>query len=194
MALHIVRSLGQAFDVCHRLNPRPKKTKKEVETGEEEGEKGEEEAGVIEDKEEKGGPVDGSQSQEVSEGKQQATQPQTAVQNDLIGLDFDPFSFNHEAPAGAGMLPNGAPQMAFESSFTSGGVADGFPPTAFPPLMVSSNPSGLPELPMGTSAAQTQLQLTARPRPRPATTNQQVTPALYSKTCRQAQCGLRSLL
>lgn len=173
MALHIVRSLGQAFDVCHRLNPRPKKTKKEVETGEGEGEKEEEEeAGAIEDNEEKSGPVNG---QEVSEGKQQPTQPQTAVQNDLMGLDFDPFSFNYEAPAGAGMLPNGAPQMAFESSFTSGGEADGFPPTTFPPLMVSSNPSGLPELPMGTSAAQTQLQLTARPRPRPATANQQVT-------------------
>lgn len=173
MALHIVRSLGQAFDVCHRLNPRPKKSKKEVESGEGEGEKGEEEAGVTEDNEEKTGPKENGlpQEQSLTEVKQQETKPQNSMQNDLMGLDFDPFSFNFEAPAGAGMLPNGAPQMAFESSF---GVPDGVPPTAFPPLMVGSNPSGLPELPMGATAAETQLQLNARPRPRPATGNQQV--------------------
>eukprot|EP00731_Ephydatia_muelleri_P024904 Em0016g1175a len=31
MALHIVRSLGQAFEVCHKLNPRPMKKKSEEE-------------------------------------------------------------------------------------------------------------------------------------------------------------------
>ncbi len=31
LALTIVRSLGQAFDVCHRLNPKPKKKKEETE-------------------------------------------------------------------------------------------------------------------------------------------------------------------
>lgn len=177
MALHVVRSLGQAFDVCHRLNPRPKKTKKEAETEEGEGEKKAKENGETEDKEEK--MVNGTDiSQEVSlteEGKQkEAQQPQTTAQDDLIGLDFDPFSFNFEAQAGVGMLPNGAPQTPFESSFTTGQAAGGVPPTTFPPLMVTNNPSGLPDLPEGNAAAQKQLQLSGRPRPRPATTNQQV--------------------
>ena len=33
LALTIVRSLGQAFDVCHRLNPKPKKKKDTEESG-----------------------------------------------------------------------------------------------------------------------------------------------------------------
>ena len=195
MALHIVRSLGQAFDVCHRLNPRPKKTKKDGEGGEGEGEKekvegeGEEGEKGSEDKEDKIGVANGSPEDglelaatmndvSLSEGGQQK---QATTQNDLMGLDFDPFKFNYEAPAGSGTLPNGAPQTGFESSFTSGGSAA--PPTAFPPLMVSNTPSGLPELPVGSSAAQAQVQLSGRPRPRPATTNQPVSDSVCVCVC-----------
>ena len=171
MALHIVRSLGQAFDVCHRLNPRPKKTKKEEG---EEGKKveGENEEVVTEGKGDQDSSelVSGVKDISLSEGGEKQREP--TQQNDLIGLDFDPFSFNFEAPAGSGTLPNGAPQAGFNTSFT--GSEGGVPPTTFPPLMVGNNPSGFPELPLGDSAAQKQLQLTGRPRPRPANPNQPV--------------------
>ena len=189
MALHIVRSLGQAFDVCHRLNPRPKKIKKE-EGGEgengtegEEG-RGEKEAGTGNEGEKGGGANEavelGSDLTAALKGESgtQASaqqQQQQQMNNDLMGLDFDPFNFNFEAPVGAaGALPNGGVQlMAFESNFKSGS-GTGASPTAFPPLMVSNIPSGLPELPEGSRPAQAQMQLAGRPRPRPATSNQQV--------------------
>ena len=184
MALHIVRSLGQAFDVCHRLNPRPKKAKKEKEDGEgEEGGEGEKKTEGEEGEGEKGDQNESTNiSQDVGDisaamkdvtlsegGKQKEPTPQ----EDLIGLDFDPFSFNFDTPAGAaGMPPNGGPLARFDTSLTrssGGGV-----PTVFPPLMVSNNPSGFPDLPVGSQAAQTQLQLSGRPRPRPANPNQPV--------------------
>ena len=183
MALHIVRSLGQAFDVCHRLNPRPKKTKKEGEQAEGEGEKKEEEtAEETAGKEEEKAVANGSSElgadlsaalkdislQDVGK-KTESTQ-----QNDLMGLDFDPFCFNFEVPGGAGTKPNGAPQGAFGSGFAGGGGGGG-EAGPFPPLMVSNNPSGFPDLPVGSTSAQTQLHLMGRPRPRPAgSSNQQV--------------------
>ena len=172
MALHIVRSLGQAFDVCHRLNPRPKKTK-EGEEGEGEGEKKAEEGeGTADNGDEKAELGDnlsvGLKEISLEEGGKKT---ELAPQNDLIGLDFDPFVFNFETPGGVGATPNGAPQNGFDSSFPRGGGEA----AGFPPLMVSNNPSGLPELPAGSTSAQTQLQLMGRPRPRPAgSSNQQV--------------------
>ena len=185
MALHIVRSLGQAFDVCHRLNPRPKKTKKEGEEGEGEGEKAEngETTGEGGTEDGKGAVANGSPElgadlsaalMEISlnEGEKKA---EPAPSSNLIGLDFDPFSFNFETPA----QPNGAPQAGLDSAFSGGGAE-----AAFPPLMVSNNPSGFPELPVGTAAAQTQLHLMGRPRPRPTpTSNQQVSVCVWVWVC-----------
>ena len=188
MALHIVRSLGQAFDVCHRLNPRPKKVKKEGEEGgegengtggeegggEKEGNEGEKGGGAIEGVE-LGSDLTAALKDESGTQASAQQQQQQQMSNDLMGLDFDPFNFNFEAPEGAaGALPNGGVQlMAFESNFKSGS-GTGASPTAFPPLMVSNVPSGLPELPEGNGPAQAQMHLAGRPRPRPATSNQQV--------------------
>lgn len=176
MALHVVRSLGQAFDVCHRLNPRSKKPKKEDgEEGEgeegEEGTKGEGEGQNDQNETTNGALEIGDILKDVSLNEGGSKQKEPTPQVDLIGLDFDPFSFNFETPSGGGeMPPNGAPLTAFDSSFAGQSA-----PTQFPPLMVSNNPSGFPDLPVGSTAAQTQLQLSGRPRPRPATTaNQRV--------------------
>ncbi|CAI8039048.1 Carboxyl-terminal PDZ ligand of neuronal nitric oxide synthase protein [Geodia barretti] len=175
MALHIVRSLGQAFDVCHRLNPRPKKTKKEGEEGEGEGEKkaeeGEGTADNGDEKAELGADLSAGLKEISLEEGGKKTEP--APQVDLMGLDFDPFVFNFETPGRVGATPNGGPQNGFDySSFPGGG--GGGEAAGFPPLMVSNNPSGFPDLPAGSNSAQTQLQLMGRPRPRPAgSSNQQ---------------------
>lgn len=170
MALHIVRSLGQAFDVCHRLNPRPKKTKKEGEEGE--GEKNEEEEGKKENDEHSPTEIGSDLSaamKEVSLGDGEK-KPEPTLEDNLIGLDFDPFSFNFETSGGGGAQPNGGPSSGFGATFNGGGGGGG---GQFPPLMMSNNPSGLPELPTGM---QTDIQLQGRPRPRPVTNgaNQQV--------------------
>ena len=163
MALHIVRSLGQAFDVCHRLNPRPKKAKKE--DGEESGEKDNGEEGEVKNGE-------GEEQKETDEanisvelgtelGRDAKPQQQKDVHKDL------------GAPVQAATLPNGAPQMAFESNFTTGeggGGRGGGPGGALPPFLVSKNStSGLPDLPEGSGG----LPPAGRPRPRPSTTHQQ---------------------
>ena len=175
MALHLVRSLGQAFDVCHRLNPRPKKTKKEAEEGEGEGEKKTEEG---EEAAENADETTATNESQLSDALKEISleeggkNSKTAPQNDLMGLDFDPFVFNFETPGRAGAAPNGAPQGGFHSGYSAVGGGGG---PMFPPLMVSNNPSGFPDLPVGSTSAQTQLQLMGRPRPRPAgSSNHQV--------------------
>ena len=185
MALHIVRSLGQAFDVCHRLNPRPKKSKKGEGEGEEDKEKKEEGEGAEAKEGEEGGQKEeANTSVELGTelGRETKPQKQQDVYKDLMDLDFDPFNSSFSTPAAAptaATLPNGAPQMAFESNFTSGGGGGGAAAsgTAFPPFMVSNNAnSGLPDLPEGSSRSptgQAQVSLAGRPRPRPSAPHQQ---------------------
>ena len=192
MALHIVRSLGQAFDVCHRLNPRPKKTKKEGEG--KEGEKGGEEgAGGANEKGagegNAGEPSEAAKEsdelgveltaamQQVSVGEgaaKPAPQPEQAIHKDLMDLDFDPFNFHFGAPVGAGALPNGSPHMAFESNFTSAGASGSAaaPAPSLAPFLMRNTTSGLPDLPEGSSQAAGHF--AGRPRPRPVTSNQQL--------------------
>ena len=183
MALHIVRSLGQAFDVCHQLNPRPKKNKKESE--EKEGEEEGGEAAKKEDGEEaREATAEGTKASEEEEGaaakmqKLGGVQPpdktDPALHKDLMGLDFDPFDFSSQIPGAS--VPNGAPQMIFDSNFASGfgsptgSAVPAAPVSAFPPLLVSNTASGLPSLPEASDRRG--VAASGRPRPRPVTSNQ----------------------
>lgn len=195
MALHIVRSLGQAFDVCHKLNPKPSKEKKKAEeerTAKDGGKEAEgEEANVGEalpaqPSEEPAKEVTTDLdvamkklSLENGEAKGRSEEPQ-----DLISLQFDPFaatSTPHPNPNNAFLpasVPNGDAMAInfdpFQSNYTPlvGGVLT--TPTIPPPPLTMANTS-LPELPEEGDASQLasvpppHLAYISRPRPRPGT-------------------------
>lgn len=136
MALHIVRSLGQAFDVCHKLNPKPKK-KKESESTEEdsapavtgEGESQNNEEG---DQEEVAKTPDTwkqfSTDLDSAMGKLTVSEETTLTTE----LDFDPFA---------------TPPPPITSALGNG--VDPFqPPVTHPPLAVG-NSTTLPDFPTG---------------------------------------------
>ncbi|XP_064390246.1 carboxyl-terminal PDZ ligand of neuronal nitric oxide synthase protein-like isoform X2 [Halichondria panicea] len=135
MALHMVRSLGQAFDVCHKLNPKPKK-KKEDETPDEDVEG-----------EDPPPPPEGEVAKTPDTWKQFSTdldiamdklsvqEKQEETNRDLTAeLDFDPFA----SPPPPGILGNGLDPFQ--------------PPLVHPPLAVG-NTSSLPYFPEGVDPA-----------------------------------------
>ena len=173
MALHIVRSLGQAFDVCHKLNPKPAKNKKKEEEEKAAAEEGVEQ-GIGETKEAEATPAqpaDGP-AKEVNTDLDAAVQKMTLengepkalptterqLNKDLISLQFDPFAMTstpYPNPNNAFLampVPNGdATAMNFDPfqfNFTpqpDGNFAtSSIPP---PPLMMTNTSTTLPDLP-----------------------------------------------
>lgn len=164
MALHVVRSLGQAFDICHKLNPKPTKKKEEGEGEKVKGD-GEEEAAEGEEGGETKSPtgipshwktfntdVDSAMEKLSLEGGGEggggAGKEKPSGSDDLLGLAFDPFAIP-AAPADA-FTPNGSLIDPFQSSFTSGGDSSA---VAYPPLTVSNLSTNLPDFPDGVDPA-----------------------------------------
>ena len=156
MALHVVRSLGQAFDICHKLNPKP--VKKKEEDGEKKAE-GEEEAAEGQEGGDNKSPmgvpahwktfntdIDTAMAKMSLEGEGGAGKDKPAGSDDLLGLTFDPFAIP-AAPADA-FTPNGSLIDPFQSSFTSDSSA-----VAHPPLTVSNLSTNLPDFPDGVDPA-----------------------------------------
>lgn len=158
MALHVVRSLGQAFDICHKLNPKPVKKKEEP-------------GDADKDKEETEGANEGGETQTStgvpSHWKTFNTDLDTAMEkvsleggggesdkpsgsDDLLQMNFDPFTTSAD-PASA-FTPNGSLVDPFQSSFTSTLTGDEST-VAYPPLTVSNLSTNLPDFPEGVDPA-----------------------------------------
>ena len=157
MALHVVRSLGQAFDICHKLNPKPVKKKEEAEGGENEKGEDKEDDDNEEGETKKEGDVPahwktfntdlddalGKMSLEEGEGE---GKEKPAGSDDLLGLNFDPFAT--PAAAASAFTPNGSLVDPFQSSFTTPLNGDASA-VAHPPLTVSNLSTNLPDFPDG---------------------------------------------
>lgn len=197
-----MRSLGQAFDVCHKLNPKPQKKKKETESTEEttepptttlEGKEGVAKEGEGDEikKEDLGSPqssggipsswkkfnTDLDSALALEEGKGVGTvedQKMAELNKDLMQLNFDPFSMPLNMP-----VANGNPPLSMDPFYpvsagptTGGGVA-------YPPLTVSNLSTSLPDFPDGVDPAMASvnvlpphLALLGRPYPQPGHSGQ----------------------
>lgn len=98
MALHLVRSLGQAFDVCHKLNPRPKKKRTVLDDEKKSTDVEKNETNSIKDKD------DDKPVEEAKEDDSQAQSHSTA--QDTIKSSPDPFT-----PGGGNLTDNEVPPL-----------------------------------------------------------------------------------
>ena len=188
MALHVVRSLGQAFDVCHKLNPKASKDKSKTKKEGEEERKDEKQEGEAEKETEAASakPAEVSTDIDVAMHKlnlENGSSQQTDVSKDLVGLQFDPFAFS-TGPVAPGAnpnqaflgtaVPNGTPLDPFQSPYFVASM-----PNA--PLTMSNTSTSLPDFPIGADKTKTgeiplppshHLAYISRPRPRPSITQQ----------------------
>ena len=194
MALTIVRSLGQAFDVCHKLNPKPQKKKKEVDVGSETAEAPQEqEEAKKENADTEGKKEDATPAGVPSTWKQFNTDLDAVIDktpgetdkkisdlnSDLMQLNFDPFTTPgtlapQNMPVANGSTVHMDPFQSNAATRNDSGAV------THPPLTVSNLSTNLPDFPDGVDPATASanvlpphLALLGRPRPRPSLSGQQ---------------------
>lgn len=191
-----MRSLGQAFDVCHKLNPKSQK-KKNTSKESQDNDPSTAEKGEVATSEEKTSDEKEIQKEvkppgeDVSSAWNQfghdavsADKPETTdAMSDLMQLNFDPFITPGSLPQLNQNLANGNSIGAmdpFQPSLMGVGMGGNPGGVAYPPLTVSNLSTSLPDFPDGVDPATASanilpphMALLGRPRPRPSASGQQ---------------------